>query len=370
MSAAGDSKLFGRLVWCACKTWELLLRAMCRVRGLGSADRSQILIDAFTAPQRAAIATLQPLVAIEPGRSKFDEMTPLMVVVPFRDRWEMTEKCIRSLYNQELFGRKVILILADNGSIEPKSARGINDVERWPDRAGSWQVTTIRIDRPFNFSSINNDAVRAAHHYGCKWVLFLNNDVEFRSRDDLTTILAFAENREDVGAVGCTLDFPDGAIQHLFVAPGIKIVAAHPLKGLRLKSDTAWFLHPQPVAAVTGAVMLMRIVDFDAVGGFDENLPTVGQDVDLCLKLQKLGRINWVVPQVRMVHHEGASRGGAIAFREVEYIYGKWGDFLRFNPYFSDKLSRFSEPPVWTPWPLPYPWRQVMASQRKVVAKP
>ncbi len=336
----------GKVAWVFCKVWEHLLRAL----SPAGSDPTKILLDSYTLAQSEAQETPPADIPVT-GR--------VLVVVPFRDRWQLTARCLESLLRQELPECcKFEIALVDNGSVEPYTADGVRS---FITLASSKHIKAhhLRVDAPFNFSALNNAAVQR-FAAGAPWYLFLNNDVEFRSSAALARLLAGAAAAPRSGAVGCTLLYPSGAIQHLFVAPGVKIVAAHPLKGAILTDAAAWFAAPRPVAAVTGAALLVRAPDFHAVDGFDEALPTVGQDVDLCLKLQKLGRTNWVIPDVRLIHHEGASRGQAIAEDEVARIYAKWGDFLHFNPYYDRRLSRFSEPPIRSPLALRYPWRLVI----------
>jgi GT2 family glycosyltransferase len=334
-----------------CKAWELACRGLTRLVRLGQLDVTRLLIDEQTPAQREASARLAALPGAAVPRQR------IAVLVPFRDRWALTETCLRSLLAQDLNGHELRLVLIDNGSVGPETAAGIDRLaaEHGP------MVQHLRVDAPFNFSMLNNRGVEAAKAFAPDWLFLLNNDVEMPDRGTLARLVAFAARAPGAGAVGTTLLYPNGLIQHLFAAPGVKIVAAHPFKGRRLPVDAAWFAAPRPVAAVTGAALLVSSHDFAAVGGFDESLPTVGQDLDLCLKLQRLGRVNWVLPAERLVHHESASRRGVRIDRdEVARLYDRWGDMLCNNPFYSPRLSRWSETPALTPGEPPYPWRLVL----------
>jgi GT2 family glycosyltransferase len=178
-------------------------------------------------------------------------------------------------------------------------------------------------------------------------LLFLNNDVELRNPESLQQAVSFACQTPDCGAVGITLLYPDQRIQHIFAAPGVKIVAAHPFKGRNRSLLKNWSAFARQVPAVTGAFLLVSLEHFKKAGGFDENLPTVGQDIDLCLNLQKMGLRNWALPYIEAIHWESASRQHArIDFGEVRYIYEKWQNFLTRNPEYPIDISRFSEQPA------------------------
>jgi len=70
---------------------------------------------------------------------------------------------------------------------------------------------------------------------------------------------------------------------------------------------------PCEVDAVTGASMLVRREVFGAVGGFDERYQNGYEDVDLCLKVRKLGYRILYEPRSRAVHHEGKTPGRRVS---------------------------------------------------------
>jgi GT2 family glycosyltransferase len=336
----------------ACKAYEYACRGFTSSARWAEADPTTILLDHQTPAQLAAAATLTTKSA-SVGRL-------MLIVMPFRDRWDLTAACIESLRMQQLpAGVRVRLLLIDNGSTESATRDGLQALQAkglppWGD------VKVLRIDEAFNYSRLINIGVKSAADFSAPWLFLLNNDVTLQRPTDLGDLLDFADTCPRLGALGCTLCYPDGRIQHLFAAPGVKVVAAHPFKGRRLAPDLKWFAAPRPVAAVTGAAMLVAAKAFAAVGGLNEDLPTVGQDIDLCLKLQRQGLVNWTLPSVRLVHHEGASRGGAINKEEVRRMYATWGRFLVENPFYSQRFSRFSETPAYALGAPRYPWERLL----------
>jgi hypothetical protein len=73
------------------------------------------------------------------------------------------------------------------------------------------------------------------------------------------------------------------------------------------------------VAWVTGAAMAIRRAAWEQVGSFDERFRFYGQDLDLCLRAGDAGWLVKVLPELRVIHHHGATiqaeggrrRGGA-----------------------------------------------------------
>ncbi len=74
----------------------------------------------------------------------------------------------------------------------------------------------------FNYSAINNYAVREAAKG--EYILLLNNDTEVITPSWIEEMLMFAQ-REDVGAVGAKLYYPDDTIQHAGVILGKRGIA-------------------------------------------------------------------------------------------------------------------------------------------------
>ncbi len=95
-----------------------------------------------------------------------------------------------------------------------------------------------------------------------------------------------------VGAVGCKLLHPDGRIQHAGIVLGLGEGAGHCDAGAEANEPgwlgRNWVIHE--ASAVTGACLAVERAKFDAAGGFDAvHLPIEFNDIDLCLRLEKLG---------------------------------------------------------------------------------
>ena len=381
-----------------CKAFELILRITSSVR-LGFKSPVDRLLDFETTAQKAAYFDEPSLAARasivnNPSRQAATEKElsskRLIVVIPYRDEWNVTARCLKGLAEQQgLDHMKVEVWLIDNGSIQVATAEGqkASILQKWP----AWlEVIHRTYPGPFNFSSINNWAVKEARktadsvHYPPKgsasaiqsgeplastkdrdpWLLLLNNDIEFVSNTSVSSLLNTASQLPRLGGLGVRLNYPNGRLQHLFAAPGVKIVAGHPLRGTKVPSHATYLTRSRPVAAVTAAVLLMRSQVFDQLDGFDERLSTVGQDIDLCLRMQKIGLTAWVEPRIVLIHHESLSRRGKTIDRhQVDYLYEKWGDYLLANPFYSERFSRWSEYPSLTLGEGRYPWWRLLKSR-------
>lgn len=164
--------------------------------------------------------------------------------------------------------------------------------------------------------------------------------------------------REDVGAVGAKLYYPDKTIQHAGVVIGL---GAHRTAGhthYKQSRENLGYMgrlcYAQNVSAVTGACLLVKKKLYEAVGGLDESFEISLNDVDFCLKLREAGYLNVFTPFAELYHYESASRGpddrGEKAERynqESERFRKKWEKVLKqgdpyYNPNFSLDRSDYS----------------------------
>jgi len=251
------------------------------------------------------------------------------IVIPTRDKRTLLQTTLESIWARTDYDRYEIVIV-DNQSTDPDAVQYLASIRA---RCQVHQWT-----KPFNYSALNNFGVR--HARGEK-LLFLNNDVEVIHADWLTAMLEHAQ-RPDVGAVGAKLLYAEGRIQHAGVVVGINRAAANAFRswpgeaiGRPRLADLA-----RDCSAVTGACMMVPRRVFDEVGGFDEDLRVVLNDVDLCLKIRQRGHLIVYTPHALLYHYEGSSRGRLHPPPDEKVFQERWRDFLnRGDPYYNPNLS-------------------------------
>jgi len=265
----------------------------------------------------------------------------ISVIIPTRDRAELLESCLSGLLSTRFPGEREIIVV-DNDSREPRTKALF-------ERLKTEGMRVIARPGPFNFAALINAGVASARG---DLVCLLNNDVEITSPDWLRPMAVLAV-REDIGAVGARLLYPDGAIQHAGVALGIGDAAGHVDKGVEpLPSEFApWHGETRTVSAVTAACLLVSRAKFDEVGGMDEQTFAVDfNDVDLCLKLAARSWRTVYCAQATLIHHESRSRGktrrGADLTRfeqELLALRARWRTDTIVDPHHSPLFRRQSE---------------------------
>jgi GT2 family glycosyltransferase/spore maturation protein CgeB len=149
---------------------------------------------------------------------------------------------------------------------------------------------------------------------GCKYFLFLNNDIVF-NRNIIDQMVGVLSNPA-VGVVGCDqLDESKMHTKSPWHHLGISFNYDHEYKFWRpanIQDERDVVRQPsgyQTFWAVTGSVLLVRRNDFFAVGGFDEGYFYGYEDVDFCLNVQrKLNLVSVSLSTRDVVHADGASR--------------------------------------------------------------
>lgn len=265
--------------------------------------------------------------------------SPLVsIIIPFRDEPGLLASCVASIRANPGYGRFEI-VLVDNDSELPETFALI---DRLLEQSG---IRLIGAPGPFNWSAINNQAVRECSG---ELLLFLNNDIEARKARWLDALVGHAI-RPEVGAAGARLLYPDGSVQHAGVVVGLGGLAAHVMRGL--PDDRPGYLgmavSTRDVSAVTGACMMTRRELFESLGGFDETLPASFNDVHYCLTLHAEGYLVVYTPLCELVHHESRTRGHVEEAIAVRTILDRWGAMIAAgDPFHNPLLSKWRD---WCP---------------------
>lgn len=283
----------------------------------------------------------RPLPAVpKPVVEVFEPEPPVTVIVPTRNRVDLLKACLGGLHATAY--RNFDVIVVDNGSDDPATLAFLDSLD--PSR-----FSVLRHGGPFNFATLNNRAVEQTQS---RVLCLLNNDIEIIEPAWLTAMVRQAM-RDDVGAVGAQLLYPDGRTQHAGVVLGVGGGAAHAHCLLEPAEEGYFRRHqlPQYVSAVTAACLVVQRDRFLEAGGLDEkNFAVAFNDVDLCMRLNRLGWQSFYEARARLVHHESISRGwdrdpvGARRFAgELEALKRIWKTDSLIDPYHHPRLSRFSE---------------------------
>ena len=255
----------------------------------------------------------------------------ISVIIPTRDRLDLLEPCVDSLYASNDEARLEVLIV-DNGSTEPATRAWFGRAKR---RHASLRV--LSDDGDFNWSRLNNLGIAAGT--GDVFV-FLNNDTLAIEHGWLDRLAEYSL-RADTGAVGPLLLFANGSVQHAGLVVGYGDHADSIYRGTAPDFDDHAFVSPRlprNVAAVTGACLATSRRTLESIGSFDEDLTLAG-DVEFCLRAHAAGFANVYAGDVVLQHLESATIGRHVHGRDAHRLGGIVQATLPRDPFYNPNLT-------------------------------
>lgn len=260
------------------------------------------------------------------------------IVIPNKDNKADLKKCVDSILKSTYQNYEIVIV--ENNSIKEETFKYY---EKLQEEYSNIKVVVCKIDN-FNYSKINNFGV--SNTTG-DYIILLNNDTKILSLNWIENMLGICQ-REDVGVVGAKLLYPDFTVQHAGVVIGIGGIAGH--INLNIKDeDPGYFSRAEVInnfSAVTAACLMIKKKVFYEVGGFDESLAVAFNDIDLCLKVRKIGKLIVYTPYAKLNHYESKTRGAEDTpekikrfSNEIDIFKNKWNDILENgDPYYNINL--------------------------------
>ena len=260
------------------------------------------------------------------------------IIIPNKDYVSTLKVCLKSIAKLTTYENYEVIVV-ENNSEEQKTFDYYDEIN------GKDKVKVVKYpEKGFNYSKIINYGV--ANSDG-EYIIQLNNDTELITPNWIEEMLGFAQ-REDVGAVGAELFYPDKSIQHAGIIIGIGGVAGHVFRNIP-HGMHGYFSKDamiQNMSAVTAACIMAPRKMYEAVGNMDEKFEVAFNDVDFCLKIREQGKLIVYNPYVQFIHYESKSRGFEDTLEkqkrfkgEVERFQKKWKKILKDgDPYYNINL--------------------------------
>jgi hypothetical protein len=209
-------------------------------------------------------------------------------------------------------------------------------------RAAFPSVAVIALDRNAGFAAANNAGIRATT---APLILLLNSDT-IVPPGAIDAMVARLASRADAAVLGPRLVDASGRAELSFGR------MMSPVNELRQKLLVRWQARQvgpavrwieratreeRAVDWVSGACLLVRRADAEAVGLLDERYFMYAEDVDFCAAIRRRGRTVLFAPVAEIVHLRGRSRAAAPAAVEAAYRRSQIAFYEKHHP-------------AWTPW--------------------
>ncbi len=224
-----------------------------------------------------------------------------IIIVTFNSIEEI-DGCLEALVGHtEPFPTTITVV--DNGSCDGTAERVR---EHFP------SVRVIPSGGNLGFSKANNIGIRATES---EYVLLLNPDTVAPPGAIQTLVRGLASHPEAAIAGARLLSesgFPElswGAAITPWNETKQMILSRLYLRKIRriVRKMDRLSRQARPVDWVSGACMAIRRADLEAVGGLDERYFMYNEDVDLCVAMQKRGRLTLYIAGAELVHYRGKS---------------------------------------------------------------
>ena len=249
-----------------------------------------------------------------------------IVIASFNARADL-ERCLESLHAAPPAAAHEIVVV-DNGSTDGS----VEAARRWP------AVRVIALDANAGFSKGNNAGIRAT---AGRAILLLNSDTVVPP-GALDGLLAELDRDPSVAVVGPRLVDGGGRAELSF---GRMIGPLNEFRQKRLARDRAEVdkltTERQYPDWVSGACLLVRRADAEAVGGLDERFFMYTEDVDFCAAIRARGRRILFTPEVAVVHLRGRSAASAPAETRAAYRRSRVAFYEKHHPGWAPLLRAY-----------------------------
>jgi GT2 family glycosyltransferase len=217
-----------------------------------------------------------------------------IVVVNFNGR-ELLRQCLLTLLDTDYPNYEVVVV--ENGSTDGTLAE-------MDDSFGSdSRITFVKNRENVGHSEGCNIGARMT---AGRYIVFLDSDIEFDSKDWLLELVKVMENDDSVGLAQAKIVLSEDKRCLDYVCVAVDALgtwaATYGSKEDRFKEAF------EILAASSGCCIIRREV-FDQVGGFDADYFIYDDDTDLSLRARLLGYQVMFVPSALVVHRSGVLRG-------------------------------------------------------------
>lgn len=228
----------------------------------------------------------------------------LSIIIVNYKNYNLTKKCINSVINS--IKENVEIIIVDNNSPNESYNELFNSFKEYE------FIKIIKNEKNSGFGDANNIAVSSAKG---KYILFLNPDIIVKENAILNMYEKYISDTS-IGILSCKLLNEDLSLQYScrrIIKFREFIIARTPLNKLFLKKyinkiQSKYLMldynHETEVAVdwVMGSCIMIKKDLFEEVGGFSKEYFMYFEDVDLCWKINKIGKKVLYYPQCSVIH--------------------------------------------------------------------
>jgi len=239
------------------------------------------------------------------------------VIIPAHNDETRLPRAIRSVLGQSLPVSEIVVV--DDGS-----------EDRTAEVAASFPKTICLRQKNSGAAGARNAGIARARS---EWIAFLDSDDEW-TPDHIKNAWSLIQGQPGIAWYFCPYEKKSESGRLISVlelknaVPSNRVIEDYFL--IEAKGDSAGFT----------SCMIIRKRVLDEVGGFNEELRVVLNDVDLCLRIRQKGYLIVYEPGALLYHYEGSSRGLLHPAPDQRRFEELWDAFLDAgDPYYNVNLS-------------------------------
>lgn len=219
------------------------------------------------------------------------------------------KKCLVSLkkfyLNHSKYQVKVVII--DNASTDA-SVKVVKKDFKW--------VTLIELTENLGFAAGNNVALKQCQNLNSRYVMLLNNDIEFTSQSNLDLLIQFMDKNPQAAVLSPKLMLVNGQIDPAChrgeptpwasFTYFLKLEKLFPHSQLFAQYHQSYKDYQQAhlIDACSGAAMVINTQAIKKVGVLDDRFFMYAEDLDWCRRFRDAGYKIVYLPQVTLIHHK------------------------------------------------------------------
>jgi len=192
------------------------------------------------------------------------------------------------------------VMVIDNGSADD-SVKMVN--ENFPN------IDIVGLKYNYGFAGGYNRCFSQLRDKYSGFIFLLNNDTEV-DPDILNSFVQAKEKYGDNNLYGGKIFYKNNP-ELIWYAGGNINLKYLKISHQRIRqNDSPESSKPQQTDYITGCCLFTSMVVLNQLNGFDERFNMYGEDVDLCLRANKMGINCYFIPEAKLWHHVSASIGG------------------------------------------------------------